>query len=216
MKTNRIARGLVALSAALALTACGTSLGSIADVGATTSSGTTSSAVATTATDGSYTIHAQADDVDYDASTAKTIALRIGQRRDHRAGHLHPHRDTEQRPGHRQQLRRGQGADRPVERLHHELFRRGDRRACRRRGRRRARRGDEQLVDRRVRLTPAARTQRMLPSSRWPTSPSAAPARSSSPATPPTGSPPRTDWSSSAGPSRSRPPTTASGARTTW
>jgi len=78
MKTNRIAKGLVALSAALALTACGTSLGSIADVGATTSSGTTSSAVATTATDGSYTIHAQADDVDYDASTAKTIALGSG------------------------------------------------------------------------------------------------------------------------------------------
>ena len=78
MKTNRIAKGLVALSAALALTACGTSLGSIADVGATTSSGTTSSAVATTATDGSYTIHAQADDVDYDASTAKAIALGSG------------------------------------------------------------------------------------------------------------------------------------------
>ncbi len=79
MKTNRIAKGLVALSAALALAACGTSLGSIADVGATTSSGTTSSAVATTATDGSYTIHAQADDVDYDTIVQVMDAIRSRQ-----------------------------------------------------------------------------------------------------------------------------------------
>jgi hypothetical protein len=84
MKTNRFAKGLVALTAAVALSACGTSLGSIAGVGATTSSGTTSStsstgtSTAAAATAGSYETHAQADDIDYDAATAKSITLGSG------------------------------------------------------------------------------------------------------------------------------------------
>lgn len=71
MKTNRLTKGLVALSAALTLAACGTNIGSIASVGATTSA---SSSTAETSATG-YTIHAQADDVDYDAASAKTITL---------------------------------------------------------------------------------------------------------------------------------------------
>ena len=75
MKNTRLTKGLVALSAALTLAACGTNLGSIANAGSTTSASSSSS---TADTDASYTIHAQADDVDYDAASAQAITLGSG------------------------------------------------------------------------------------------------------------------------------------------
>lgn len=85
MKTNRFAKGIVALSAALALAACGTSLGvmdTIADTSTTTNTSTTtadtSTGSSTSAVLSSYQTHAQADDVDYDAASATTITLGSG------------------------------------------------------------------------------------------------------------------------------------------